>query len=411
MSIFSTSVTRIKAPAYIRKIRTPGCAVGFDSGGLGDIHSNEILSRFAYGPRETKGIYLGIGSHQNFDHICKIKPQKSIIVDVSGDVADHLSAIKTLLKVTKSPFEFLAFAKRAMLIRDARNVPVRNDSDLLSAVSKHIFDISDPVKNEGFGSRVIAEKNLRYAEGSINDAEEFALLTEMLTKPEKRFLKDIFLYSFFNIWTGETSLKPYQNGWLFNMESFRYLRERVLNNDIAIIEGNIADKKVSKVIDQAISEAGPDVKKEIGAAYLSNVDKYVRWAGEHRQYIKNLKALPWADDALVIRTYSYVAAEKIDTWQHFRGFVDPFYYQVLEKPLACFFDHDRPTNSEKKLIKTFLMKEAMIQLLKLKDDFPEIKTYVDKNADKFFCCANANVAYLDIPALIAQFKKENSGNL
>lgn len=384
--------------------------MGFESGGFGDIHSNERLSGFTYGQRETKGIYLGIGSHQNFDHICKIKPQKSIIVDVSVDVADHLSAIKTLLKITKNPFEFLAFAKSAMLIKEARNIAIQDDNELLSAISKHIFDISDPIKNEGCGNMMIAQKNLQYARGAIKDAEEFALLTEMLTNPEKRFLRDIFLYSFFHIWTGETSLKPYQNEWLFTMESFNYLRERAINNDIAIIEGNIADRKVSRVINQAMSEAGSDVKKEIGAAYLSNVDKYVCFAGEYGQYIKNLKALTWADDPLVLRTYSYVAAAKIDTMQHFRGFVDPFYYQVLEKPLSRFFDHDGATGDEKKLIKMFLMKEAMVQLLKLQDDFPAIKKYVDKNAKKFFCCTDSMRAYLDIPALVAQFKKENGVN-
>lgn len=404
MSIFSAAVTRIKSPAYINKMRPPGHMAGpFENGGIGDILSNEILSRFRYRTQKIDGIYLGIGSHQNFDHICRLKPQRSIIVDVSDAVADHLSAVKTLLKITKNPFEFLAFAKSAMLIDEARNIPIKDDNELLSAISRHIFDISDPIKEEGYGNMEIARKNLLYAKELIKTPEELALLTEMLTKREKRFMRDIFLQTFFHIWTGERSLMPYQNEWLFTVESFGYLREQAVNDGIAIIEGDIADERVSEVINREISELGPDVKKEIGAAYLSNVDKYVFLAGEYGQYLKNLRSLAWADDPLVLRTYSYVAAEKIDTLMHFRGFVDPFYYQVLEKPLARFFDYDGIPDNEEGLIKMFLMKEAMIHLLRLQDNFPDIKRYVDENADRFFCCAGSNAAYLDVPALAAHF--------
>lgn len=69
--------------------------------------SNEDSRRFVYSRRNIGGTYLGIGSHQNFDHICRLKPNRAILIDISDQVSAHLSELRTGLTTAKGPENIL----------------------------------------------------------------------------------------------------------------------------------------------------------------------------------------------------------------------------------------------------------------------------------------------------------------
>jgi hypothetical protein len=414
INVFKVAAAKFSTSTYLGKIRPKETAPQpFCHGGFGDIFSNETSSSFSFKPKIAGGVYLGIGSHQNFDHIVRTNPDRVILADVSEEVVDHLIGLRALLKVAHNPFEFLCVAGSIMTIEDARKVKITNDSELMQAINTHIFRTDQPLIGKLQGDRKIADVNLAYARFHLRDEEEFKTFEKMVEYqcdpenfdwlPSRLLLKHLFKQTFFNPYLGQKNeWQDYQNNWLRSLELYDLLRRLALADQIAILQGNIADSAVHETIRESLSEieAETEEPQKITTAYFSNVEKYIIFTGQYREFVEGLRTLPWSDEPLALRSYSYVTDRKVNLYDNcMLDQKDPFFYQVSEGQSARFFDEDELPSNEEELIKSFLFTEAVKKLLQYGRSIEKVKLFVRENGSDFFEINSSGEAYLDIPAL------------
>lgn len=435
MNIFQTTVVRFGASEYISRIRPQsGASDSLSSGGLSDLYSNETSTSFVYQDRIGGGTYLGIGSHHNFDHICRTRPDQVVLVDVARSVTDHLVSFRALLKLAKNPFEFLCLAGSIMPIDEARKINITDDIQLQQAVNDHIFRTDRELESEPHGIKEVALKNLAYAKDHLSSEEEYQILESFIKHqcdPDnfnhgntKMVLARLFDQTYYSYFLGhKNSWQSYQNDWLKSLESYNFLHRLALNNKIAVLEGDIASAEVIASIRQSLEEEGPAQQAKITTAYFSNVEKLLVLAGEYEEFIDGLRTLPWSDSLLILRTYSYITTHKVKPDNFYYQLKDPFFYQVLEGPLAkYFFEVGQLPADEKELVKFFLLGEALKALLvgpasldQVRECFDQILAYLDKNnsGDRLFFKEERRqppIACLDLPSLIDEFRTSISSS-
>jgi hypothetical protein len=374
-------------------------------GGIGEVFSNERAGSFVY-PRKTRGgVYLGIGSHQNFTHICGTRPERGVIMDVSADVTSHLAFLRTTLKLANNPLEFLALLSSVKTLTSMRQIAIKDDEQLWSAINEHILR---PGLKYGKtqGPKNVAMKNLAFAAERFGSEEMCSFREFVLNNcvgvnfnfAPPRSLTD-------SLYVDDVNGR---NIWLRSLSAYSFLHDMAVSGKIAIIEGNIADREVIKAIRKDLG------RNEISAAYFSNVEKYIVSTGGSEDYYDGLRSLSWSSDPLVLRTFSYLAGRKVEPYrfQAEANNTDPFMYQALTGKAARFFDDPAPER-ERDAARNFLFRHAISELMRNNASYEEIYGFVFRNGGAFFDSdwvvalplSETLVAHLDIPALTKQFQE------
>lgn len=386
------------------------------SGGFADIFSNEDSNRFNIplsrpGTEEGAKIYLGIGSHQNFDHICRIRPDNAVLVDITKEVTTHLAGFRAALKVSRNPLEFLSVVTSGMPLSDAQKVDVDSDITLNAEICRDLFDTATDISFHFRGDPLIAENNMATAGTILKDKDDLRALSGLTRRAgsygHSDFVIQLFMQTFFNRHIGTRNYpQNYQNSWLKDLGDYGFIRSLALNGGMSIIQGDISDPAVAdtiRSISRDVSGTGENPAL-LSYAYLSNVENVIFHSGTHDAYYRNLARLPWAKDPVILRSFSYLSDQKVEnSYKFWTDILDPFYYQTLESDCARFWEDDTSGMNPEKMVKLFLFRQAMQLLAKSGYDFCEARSIVNNLGQKhfkYFRVVNPEVGYLDIPALL-----------
>ena len=243
------------------------------------------------------GVYLGVGSEQNFTYIAAVRPRLAFIVDIRRDnMVQHL-AYKALFELS---------ADRADFIASLFSRPRPPDLDSESNVEALLDAYGSIPPDSGFHERTLGQV-LDLLENGHGyplieaDRAGIARVLDAFSQADPTTLRgfgDNTNPTFAQLMAA-TDLDGRQQGFLASEENFRVVQDMERKNLVVPVVGDFAG-------DGAIAGIGSYLKQRgatVDVFYLSNVERYLFDQGEPgMQFYSNAATLPLNESSTFIRS-------------------------------------------------------------------------------------------------------------
>jgi hypothetical protein len=262
--------------------------------------SNEDSAQFVIPPLKEAttrgGVYVGVGSEQNFTYIAAIQPRLAFIVDIRRDnVFEHLM-YKALFELADNRADFVSrlFARK-------RPEGLNTDTSV-----KALFDAYRAVEADA----LLYEANLRAVMDRLTKDHGFPLTDadKLAVTQALNAFRTAGPYSLKGF--GDTTNPTYADlmaaadltgrlqSYLASEDNFRIIRDLERQNLVVPVVGDFAGDKAIAGIGRYVRERGA----LISTFYVSNVERYLFEQGDHgRQFYANAASLPTDSSSLFIR--------------------------------------------------------------------------------------------------------------
>jgi hypothetical protein len=242
------------------------------------------------------GVYIGVGTEQNFTYIAAIRPKLAFIIDIRRDnMLEHLM-YKSLFELSSDRADFLSrlFSRKRPAGLDAQS----SVNALFDAYQNVAPSLS--IYNESL--KAIVDRLLNKHKFQLSDADK-ASIAGMLT---------IFRTAGPNNLTGQgdknisyarmmaaTDLAGMSHGYLASEENYRIVQDLEKRNVVVPVVGDFAG-------DTALAGVGRYLKGHdavVNVFYVSNVERYLFEQGDHgRHFYANVAALPLDSSSTFVRS-------------------------------------------------------------------------------------------------------------
>lgn len=267
----------------------------------GQYMSNEDSAQFVIPELEARidpgGVYVGVGSEQNFTYIAAARPRLAFVVDIRRENLYQHLLYKALFELSA---DRAGFVSRVFSIPEPAGIPEAADVvTLFGAFAEHEVD-------PGF-----FEENLAQALDVLMGEHGFPLTVEErgMVRGVARAMADAgpdALQGFGDITNpsyaemmAAADLDGNRRSYLASEGNFRVVQDLERRNRVVPLVGDFAG-------DHALVALGDYLRSRdavVDVFYLSNVERYLFDAGEPgMQFYRNVEALPRAPDALFIRS-------------------------------------------------------------------------------------------------------------
>jgi hypothetical protein len=248
------------------------------------------------------GAYVGVGPDQNFSYIAALRPSAAFIVDIRRDnLLLHL-LFKALFAAAPTRIEYLALLTGRPLPPDPGTWHNRTTAALADYV-----DTTPPIAASQRQERhaMLATRMATFGV-SLSDAdvatirrfhERFAtdgltLRFQSLGRPPQ------YYYPTYRQLLLATDGEGREGNFLASDEAYGVVRALQLADAVVPVTGNLAGSHALRAVAAHLRARGLRVR----AIYTSNVEFYLYRDGSLRQFVANVKAMPLADDAVLIRS-------------------------------------------------------------------------------------------------------------
>jgi hypothetical protein len=252
--------------------------------------------------RVRGGVYLGVGPEQSFSYIAEIRPELAILVDIRRDnLLLHL-LLKAMFETARNRLEYLGLLYGRAVPRDAGRWADRDLADLLDAVDREPADsalharqhaaLLRRVDGYGFGLSDTDRATLRRFHDDFA-VHGLALTFTSLGRPPRRMYptaRQLYL---------ETDRDGQRGSYLASEERWQVVRDLQRRHRVVPAVGNLAGPTAMRAIAAYLRET----RRTVSAFYLSNVEMYLFRDGSFGAFAANVRALPAADNARLIRSF------------------------------------------------------------------------------------------------------------
>ena len=253
------------------------------------------------------GVYIGVGSEQNFTYIAAIQPKLAFIVDIRRDnVFEHLM-YKALFELSDTRADFVSrlFSRKRPAGLDAGSGvkalfdayrPVEADAELYEANLRAVLD--HLTKAHGFPLTDADRLSVTQAMNAFRNAGPYSLKGfGDTTNPTYAELM------------AATDLAGNLQSYLATEENFRIIRDLERKNVVIPVVGDFAGDKAIAGIGRYVREHGAIVN----TFYVSNVERYLFEQGAHgMQFYANASALPSDSSSTIIRAVTSDISRRLE---------------------------------------------------------------------------------------------------
>lgn len=261
------------------------------------------------------GVYIGVGTEQNFSYIAATRPEIAFIVDIRREnLLQHLlyKALFTLAR-DRTSFLMLLFGRQRREGGSASNGSPASIGPPDNKAS--IREVLDYVESSTAADSLLFELNWRrlrrevrrYGISGRDDLERMlyvyrSFYEEQLSirYAETRLGNGLSYPTFKDLMTGTTTEGAFA-GFLSTEETFGFVKDLHLRNLIIPVVGDFAGEKALRAI-AAYAEAHDST---ISVFYVSNVEYFLinHFFYVFEWYVANVDALPIDEHSLMIRSY------------------------------------------------------------------------------------------------------------
>jgi hypothetical protein len=280
-----------------------------ESGGYFDtdnLISNESSYLHVLGTIRAEGVkggaYVGVGPDQNFSYIAAVRPSVAFIVDLRRDnLLLHL-LFKSVFEAARNRLEFLCllFGRPApQAIRDWDNRPLtellsyvdRTPADTLRHRRTHL-QLVDRIRGYRFSPSTVDFATIQRFHDEFMQSGLELRFTTYGRGPRTYYptIRQLYL---------EKDRGGREASFLAKEEDFRFLQTLERQGRIIPVVGDFGGTRAFRSIGKFLT----DRRLDVTLFYTSNVEFYLFRQGAFRRYVDNVRSLPWAKNALIVRSY------------------------------------------------------------------------------------------------------------
>jgi len=242
------------------------------------------------------GVYIGVGSEQNFTYIAAIQPRLAFVVDIRRDnVFEHLM-YKAVFELSENRADFVSrlFSRKRPAGLDTTSSvkaifdafrPVEADAALYETNLLAVLDRL--TKDHGFPLTDADRSSVTQAMNAFRNAGPYSLKGfGDTTNPTYAELM------------AQTDLTGRMQSFLASEENYKIVRELERQNLVVPVVGDFAGDKAISAIGRYVRDHGAIVN----TFYVSNVERYLFEQGDHgKQFYANAAALPSDASSTMVR--------------------------------------------------------------------------------------------------------------
>ena len=284
------------------------------------------------------GVYIGVGTEQNFSYIAATRPDIAFIVDIRREnLLQHL-LYKALFTLARDRTSFL------MLLFSRQNREGGSASDGLPEKTALITEVLDYIEASTTADSLLFEQNWKRLRREvrrygIEDREDLDRMLYIyrsfyekqlsIRYAETRLGNGLSYPTYRDLMTGTTVEGEFAS-FLSTVETFGFVKNLHRRNLIIPVVGNFAGEKTFRAIG-AYTEAHDT---SISVFYVSNVEYFLinHFYYLFEWYVANVDALPIDEHSLMIRSYLGVESHpkrvgrhlSTSTAHHVSTFLDSF---------------------------------------------------------------------------------------
>ncbi|MFQ5537298.1 MAG: hypothetical protein ACE5GJ_07580 [Gemmatimonadota bacterium] len=247
------------------------------------------------------GAYVGVGPDQNFSYIAQLRPALAFIVDIRRDNLLHRLLLKTLMEEAPTRVEYLAALHGRLPPPDPSGWDGRTVDEILDYVEgappmpdveAHLVVAAEGDSRHGVALTEEERATIRRFHRAFVDAGPALRFTSRGRPPR------CWYYPTYRQLLAETDVDGDQVSYLADEARYRVVRRLQLENRVIPAVGDLAGPRALREIGTVLREFG----LPLHAFYVSNVEFYLWRAGTMERWLENLRAVPAAADAVVIRS-------------------------------------------------------------------------------------------------------------
>jgi len=257
------------------------------------------------------GAYIGVGPDQNYSYLAALRPELVFVMDVRRDNQLHHLLLKALIERAPTRIEFLAGLHGVAPPADPaawRDQDIDAIVDWIDGATRERGRLDEAAAVETMrGLAREVEERVR-ATGVPLSAEDF----ETVHRFHRTFAAagmDLRFTSFgrpprpyyptYRQLTVETDADGDQASYLSSSARYDIVRALHVENRIVPVVGDLSGSHALHEIARVLEERDLDVH----GIYASNVEFYLWQARTFDRWVENVRGLPRADDAVLIRSY------------------------------------------------------------------------------------------------------------
>ncbi len=274
------------------------------------------------------GTYIGVGPDQNYSYIARIHPRLAIIIDIRRQNALQHLYLKALFQLSSNRAQYL---ERLF----GKSITASLQAPQILGISKLLHRIDQASPDKAFADRKLSEviqamQSWHLGLGSSDfDAIRFIAQAFMLHGPDLKFSSynrpPRPQYPSYRQLLEETDSEGMQSNYLATEASFLFIKKLHRENRIIPIVGDLAGSS-------AIAKTAEELRRRnlnLTCFYVSNVEFYLFGGDRWEAYVRNMKSLPYAQNACIIRSYA-------DMWQPDPLRSPGYYMRTVLRPFQSF---------------------------------------------------------------------------
>ena len=245
------------------------------------------------------GVYLGVGPDQNYSYIAAIKPELAVLVDVrrQNQLQHFLYKALSFLSADRNEFLERLFGKRLSRRGDLSLTDLLDQIESAQRDEKLIRATVQEVRQYlgGFPLRLNSAdfEIIEYIERAFFDAGPRLKFSSFRRNPNPQYptYRELLL---------ETDTAGAPGNYLATEERFQAIRQLHRENRIIPVVGDLSGTV-------ALAQIARELRARnlrVSCFYVSNVEFYLFDTPRWDRYIRNMSALPWTDNAVIVRSVS-----------------------------------------------------------------------------------------------------------
>ena len=255
------------------------------------------------------GVYIGVGTEQNFSYIAATRPEIAFIVDIRRENLLQHILYKAIFALARDRTSFL------MLLFSRQNLEGGSASNGFPTKTSTITEVLDYIETSTTVDALFFEQNWnrvsreakRYGIEDRDDLDKMRYIYRSfyekqlaITYAETRLGNGLSYPTFKDLIIG-TTIEGEQVSFLSTKEKFRLVKDLHLRNLIIPVVGNFAGEKTLR----AIGSYAEAHDTQISVFYVSNVEYFLinHFYYVFEWYVANVDALPIDKHSLIIRAY------------------------------------------------------------------------------------------------------------
>ncbi len=276
------------------------------------------------------GAYLGVGPDQNYSYVAQIQPEIVILMDIRRQNALQHFYYKALMQLSRDRREYL----ERLFGRPLHSPAQGNEAGSIFSLLKEVD--AAPI-NEAFAREKVREAQALMRRWDLRLSSEDERTVQYLAQAFVRARPEMRFTSFgrpprshhptYRTLLTETDGRGKQANFLANSSRFHIVKDLHEKNRIIPVVGDLGGERAMQNVAREIGRRGILLK----TLYSSNVEFYLFNTGRWTRYLKNLRSLPMAPHAYVIRTFA-------DRHGYHPAHIPGYYMTTILQPMKSFLD-------------------------------------------------------------------------